>query len=176
MVIQAEPVLRAASHALGRKDRRYVKIVAFAPGGTQLSTEYAQTVAGRYRHLILICGRYEGIDARVQKILRAEEVSIGPYVLTGGELPAMVLIDTVARQLPGVLGSADSLEETRVASSEVYTRPAELTWRGATYPVPAVLREGNHQAIDAWRAAAPGGAPRSSAEGPPEEQPGDNPS
>ncbi len=112
---------------------------------------YAEGVAKKYKHLIMICGRYEGIDARVQKILKAEELSIGPFVLTGGELPAMVVMDVVARRIPGVLGNEQSLEENRVASSEVYTRPEILVWKGKKYPVPKVLLSGNHKEIETWK-------------------------
>ena len=76
----------------------------------------------KYKNLILICGRYEGIDARVRKIFRAEEISIGDYILTGGEIPAMVVIDSVSRQVHGVLGNLESIEENRTSSSEMYTK------------------------------------------------------
>jgi len=99
----------------------------------------------------MIPGRYEGIDARVQKILRAEEISIGDYVLTGGELPAMVLIDSISRQVPGVLGKYESLEEERISSSEVYTRPEKLVYKGRNYKVPKVLLSGNHKLIEDWK-------------------------
>ena len=151
MVIEAESVLKAVQKALGRKDRSRVKIVFFSPGGTELTNVYADNVAKKYKHIIMICGRYEGIDARVQKILRAEEVSIGPYVLTGGELPAMVMTDVVARRIPGILGNIDSLEENRTSSHDVYTRPEILEWKGKKYRVPKVLLSGNHAEIDKWR-------------------------
>ncbi len=99
----------------------------------------------------MISGRYEGIDARMQKILKAEPISIGDYVLTGGELPAMVLLDSVARQIPGVLGNFNSLEESRISSSEVYTRPPVLTYKGKKYAVPKVLLSGHHKKIDEWK-------------------------
>ena len=106
----------------------------------------------------MISGRYEGIDARVFKILKgsyrhdgAEEISIGDFVLTGGELPAMVLIDSISRQIPGVLGKYESLEEERVSSSVVYTRPEILEWKNKKYRVPKVLLSGNHKKIDEWR-------------------------
>ena len=88
---------------------------------------------------------------RVQKILRAEEISIGDYVLTGGELPAMVLIDSISRQIPGVLGKYESLEEERVSSSEVYTRPEVLKYKNKNYRVPKVLLSGNHKKIEEWK-------------------------
>jgi len=99
----------------------------------------------------LICGRYEGIDARVDKILKTKKVSIGDYVLTGGEIPAMILIDSISRQVKGVLGNFDSREEERVSSSEIYTRPEVLEYKGKKYKVPKVLLSGNHKDIEAWK-------------------------
>lgn len=151
MVLQAEPVLKAVKKVIGRKDRRHIKIIFFSPGGAQFDTAYAKKMAGKYNHIIFICGRYEGIDARAIKILRAEHISIGPYVLTGGELPAMVVMDCVARHVPGVLGKIESLEENRTSSHEVYTRPEVLTWQGKKYRVPKVLRSGDHKQIEAWK-------------------------
>ena len=107
----------------------------------------------RKKDIILICGRYEGVDARVQKILKARKVSIGPYILTGGELPAVTLIDAISRFVPGVLGKPESLEDSRVASPEVYTRPEVLTWKGRKYKVPKVLISGNHADIESWKAS-----------------------
>ena len=102
-------------------------------------------------HILLISGRYEGIDARVKKILKADEISVGDYVLTGGEIPAMAIVDCVARQIPGVLGKFDSLEENRVSSSEMYTRPETLIYKGKKYRVPNVLQTGNHKKIREWK-------------------------
>ncbi len=105
----------------------------------------------KLKHLILICGRYEGIDERVREYLVDEEISIGDYVLTGGEIPAMVLIDAVVRLLPGVLGEKKSLKsesfEGNLLEYPQYTRPADF--RGMK--VPAVLLSGNHQRIAEWR-------------------------
>ena len=99
----------------------------------------------------MICGRYEGIDARVDKILKTKKLSIGDYVLTGGEIPAMVLIDSISRQIKGVLGNFDSREEERVSSSEVYTRPEVLIHNKKKYRVPKVLLSGNHKDIENWK-------------------------
>lgn len=150
MVMLAQPVLDAWHKAKGRK--KNVKTLMFSPGGDMLSNQTARTWSQDYKHIILICGRYEGIDARVKEITGATEISIGEdYVLTGGELPAMITIDVMARQIPGVLGSYDSLEEERVSSREVYTRPEVLKWKGKNYGVPEVLLSGNHAKIDDWR-------------------------
>lgn len=152
MVLEAESILRAVAKAIGRKDRKQVKIVFLRPDGKQFSNSYADTVLKRrYKHIIIICGRYEGIDARVQKILRAEALTVGPYTLTGGELPAMIMIDTIARRLPGVLGNDESVEERRVSGRDVYTRPEVLQWKGKNYRVPKVLLSGDHKKIEAWK-------------------------
>ena len=103
------------------------------------------------KDIVFICGHYEGVDARVQKILKAKKVSVGPYVLTGGELPAATVIDAIARFVPGVLGKAESLERSRVSSPEVYTRPDVLVWKGKKYKVPEVLKSGHHAKIEEWK-------------------------
>ena len=91
------------------------------------------------------------IDIFIQKITKAEKISVGPFVLTGGEIPAMLVIDAVSRQIEGVLGSFDSVEEERTASPDVYTRPEVLLWKGRRYKVPKVLLGGNHKEILAWK-------------------------
>ena len=100
---------------------------------------------------IIICGRYEGIDERVKKVFKVEEISVGPFVLTGGELPAMIMIDAIARQIPGVLGNNNSLEENRIASPDVYTRPEVFKYKGKNYRVPKVLLSGHHKKIENWK-------------------------
>lgn len=159
MVLRPEFFLKAfESVARKLKAKKLVKLktILFSPSGKKFDTEYAKKSAKKYTDIILISGRYEGIDARVQKILKAEEISIGDYVLTGGEIPAMVLIDSISRQVPGVLGTYESLEEERVSSSEVYTRPEVLKYpfgkaQGKNYKVPKVLLSGNHKLIDEWK-------------------------
>jgi tRNA (guanine37-N1)-methyltransferase len=99
----------------------------------------------------MICGRYEGIDARVDKILKTKQISIGDYVLTGGEIPAMILVDSISRQIEGVLGNFDSREEERISSSEVYTRPEILVHNNKKHKVPAVLLSGDHKKIEEWK-------------------------
>jgi tRNA (guanine37-N1)-methyltransferase len=148
MVIEALPVIKAINKAVGRKK---VKIIFFSPSGKMLDTAYAKSVANKYTDIVLVCGRYEGIDARVKKVFKVEEISVGPFVLTGGELPAMLVIDTMSRQIKGVLGRIESLEESRVASNDVYTRPEVITYKGKKYKVPKVLLSGNHKKIDEWR-------------------------
>jgi tRNA (guanine37-N1)-methyltransferase len=151
MVMRAEPLLKAAAKALSVVKGKKVLIINFIPSAEKFTTISAKNIYKKYTDIILICGRYEGIDARIDKILKTKKFSIGDYVLTGGELPAMVLIDSISRQIPGVLGNYESLEEERVSSSEVYTRPEILKYAGKNYKVPKVLLSGNHKKIEEWK-------------------------
>ena len=169
MVLRAEPFIKAVeaiqkkikqpASAKGSGAAKKVKILITAAGGTALTNSYAKKLS-KEKEVIILCGRYEGIDARVKKILKAEEVSIGPYILTGGEVPALAIIDGTARQIPGVLGKFESLEEGRVASHEIYTRPEILIHKSKdkagkptakNYAVPKVLLTGHHANMDAWK-------------------------
>lgn len=153
MVIQAEPILKAWEKAVGRKkDQKKVKTLIMGPRGRKFDTKMAKDLAKKYEHLVIISGRYEGVDSRVQNALKAEEVSIGDYVLTGGELPALTIIDSVSRQVPGVLGTYESLEEERVSSNEMYTRPEVIEYKNKRYNVPPVFLSGNHADIKKKRA------------------------
>lgn len=147
MVLEPNAILRAAQKAIGKK--RPEKIF-FSTDGVSFDEAMAQKLSKK-KDILFICGHYEGVDARVQKILKAKKVSVGPYVLTGGELPAATMIDAIARFVPGVLGKAESLERSRVSSPEVYTRPDVLKWKGKNYKVPEVLKSGHHANIDAWK-------------------------
>ena len=152
MVMQAEPVLRAWEKAVGRrKDQSKVKTLIMSPRGKVFTQAVAKEYAKKYEHLVLISGRYEGIDYRVNEILKAEEVSVGDYILTGGELPALSIIDATARQIPGVLGTFESLEEERATTGKSYTRPEILKYKKKEYKVPEVLVGGNHAEIEKWR-------------------------
>lgn len=148
MVIKAEPVVKAAEKAVGKKK---AKIIIFSPSGRLFDGKYARALSKSFRDIVLVAGHYEGVDQRAKKILKAEEVSIGPYVLTGGELPAAVLVDSVARHVPGVLGNVGSIEESRVSSPEVYTRPEEIKHKGKIYRAPKVLLSGHHKKIEEWK-------------------------
>ena len=148
MVLEPDGVLRAAQKAIGNK--KGVEKIFFATDGAVFDEGMAQKLAKK-KDILFICGHYEGVDARVQKILKAKKVSVGSYVLTGGELPAATLIDAISRFVPGVLGKAESLEASRVSSPEVYTRPDVLVWNGKKYKVPEVLKSGNHAKIEEWK-------------------------
>ncbi len=147
MVLRAEPVVKAVQKIVKNKK---AKVLITAAGGKPLTNAYAKALT-KYKDVVIVCGRYEGIDARAKKVLKAEEVSVGPYILTGGEIPAMAIIDATARQIKGVLGKFESLEESRVASHDVYTRPEVLKVKGKSYKVPPVLLSGHHANKDAWK-------------------------
>lgn len=152
MVMKAEPILKAWQKAVGRKrDQKKVKTLIMSPRGTLFTQKLAKEYAKKYDHLVLISGRYEGIDGRVKQALNAEEVSVGDYILTGGELPALTIIDSVSRQVPGVLGTHDSLEDDRVTSGEAYTRPEIIKYKKKQYRVPPVFLGGNHSEIEKRR-------------------------
>ncbi len=171
MVIKIEPVCRAvnflkskilarkvslASHAKHRK----VRTILFSTRGKKFDSRIAKRLS-RYDDLILICGRYEGVDERVAIHIADEEISIGDYILSGGELPAMVLTEAVSRHVPGVLGKRESLEEIK-GSYPVYTRPPEFfpekfgrpgqkLKKNGMWRVPKVLLSGDHKKIGEWR-------------------------
>lgn len=150
MVFQVEPLARALAD-IPRKKKSLV--VLFSAAGRQFDAKLAAAWAKKYEQIIMIAGRYEGVDARIKKICNIQEISIGPFVLTGGELPALVVMDAVARYIPGVLGDAESLEEKRHGIGvPAYTRPEVFAWKGKKYRVPKVLLSGDHKKIEAWRA------------------------
>ena len=157
MVLRAEPVIKAVQKILTKVSKtrmsRFnlaIKVLVTAAGGKPFTNAYAKKLS-KLKDVIIVCGRYEGIDARAIKALKAEEVSVGPYILTGGEVPAMAIIDATARQIKGVLGKFESLEESRVASHEIYTRPEVLKVKGKSYRVPKVLLSGHHANMDSWK-------------------------
>jgi tRNA (guanine37-N1)-methyltransferase len=149
MVLSPDPILRAWKKAGGEKKGAVTLIMS--PRGKQFDNKEAQKFSKKYKNIILISGHYEGIDARVKKITKAIEVSVGPFVLTGGELPAMILLDSISRQIKGVLKREDSIEENRVAGKAVYTRPETYRWKGKSYKVPKVLLSGHHKNIEEFR-------------------------
>ena len=150
MVLRPEFVIKAVERAL-KNSKTKPLIINFVPSAEKFNTAFAKKFSKKYKDIILISGRYEGIDARVDKIFKTKKISVGDYVLTGGEVPAMILIDSISRQVPGVLGKYESLEEERVSSSEVYTRPEVLKHKGKNYLVPKVLLSGHHAKINSWK-------------------------
>ncbi len=149
MVIQAIPVIKAIAKAkIGKKK---TKIIFLTPSGKQFTNEYARKTAKSFSDIIIVCGRYEGIDARVKKVFKMEDISIGPFVLTGGELPAMMIVDSIARQRKGILGNFDSIEERRISSDNVYTRPETIIYKGRKMKVPGVLLSGDPKKINIWK-------------------------
>ena len=149
MVMMAQPLFDAVKKIKGK---RRAKVIYMSPSGKTFTQAHAKRLA-KAKNLIIICGHYEGIDERVRAKIVDEEISIGDYVLTGGEVPAMVVMDALTRLIPGVVGKEASLEsesfENGLLEHPHYTRPANF--RGAK--VPPVLLSGNHEAIKAWRHA-----------------------
>lgn len=150
MVMKVEPVFKAVESLTSRRPGQKPRILLMTPQGRRFDQKMAEELA-RESYIIMICGRYEGYDERIREHLVTDEVSIGDYVLTGGELPALVIIDAVARLLPGVLGDEDSPKDESFSSGLLeyphYTRPANF--RG--WEVPEVLLSGNHAEIEKWR-------------------------
>jgi len=162
MVIKAVPIAKAIEKALkfAKKKKDFTKelIVFLSPSGEQFTNESGAKMVQKFSDIIFICGRYEGIDARVKKIFKMKDYSVGPFVTTGGELPAMIMIDSISRQIEGVLGKFNSREESRDSSKDVYTRPETVEFNGKKYHVPKVLLSGDHKKIDGWRGERKGGS------------------
>jgi len=154
MVMMVEPIFKAVSVLKRSKVKNQkLKVILFSPKGKKFDQKMAKRFS-KLDRLIMICGRYEGVDERVAKHIADEEISVGDYILTGGELPAMIVVDAVTRLIPGVLGKYESLEEIK-GSYPAYTRPEKFypdprnkrkVWR-----VPKVLLSGNHKKIEEWR-------------------------
>lgn len=159
MVMQVEPFDRALKKIRTRSKKAKVRIILTSASGKRFTQTDAKRLA-KYDQLIFLCGRYEGVDHRVEEHLADESLSIGDFVLTGGELPALVMTDAIARMVPGVLGSAASLEmeshsEEGVLEYPQYTRPevyeVRKGLRKKKLKVPEVLLSGDHKKIEAWR-------------------------
>ena len=165
MVLMAEPLLMAAERAKKGLGKGQPRVILLSAKGKPFNQRVAYQWAKSRRPIILISGRYEGVDERVQKILKAEEVSIGPYVLTDGDAAAMVIISAVGRLIPGVIRLESLQEESHwnlLLKREAkaigkgleyphYPRPAVIRWKGKKYAVPPVLLSGDHGAIQKWR-------------------------
>ena len=151
MVLKPEPVFEAVA-AVGEEagDMAGTPVILLTPQGRPFTQKIAEELAG-HRHLVFICGHYEGVDERVREHLATDEISIGDYVLTGGELPAMVVVDAVLRLLPGVLGSEESARDESHTGGLLeypqYTRPPVYK----DWAVPEILLSGNHGEIARWR-------------------------
>ena len=149
MVLKPEPLFRAVD-AIRAERGEPAAVILTSPDGQRLSQETARRLSGA-GHVVILCGRYEGVDERVRLHLATEDISIGDYVVSGGELPALVIVDAVARFVPGVVGDEESVARDTFARGLLdygqYTRPAEF--RGLT--VPPVLLSGHHAEIERWR-------------------------
>ncbi|MEK7643208.1 MAG: tRNA (guanosine(37)-N1)-methyltransferase TrmD [Patescibacteria group bacterium] len=151
MVMKADIILRAFDEAT-KKDKIKPRVIMLSAAGDQFTNIKAKAYAKSKKHVVLIAGHYEGIDERVKIALKAEEISVGPYVLTGGELPALVIVDAIARQIVGVLGNQESVEELRYGVGiPTYTRPEVVLYKKKKYTVPPELLSGDHKKIEEWR-------------------------
>jgi tRNA (guanine37-N1)-methyltransferase len=152
MVLKAEPIFSAVESLIGTlsEEDAQPRIILMCPQGEPFSQRKAEELSGE-QHLIFICGHYEGYDERIREFLVTDELSIGDYVLTGGELPAMVIIDSIVRLLPGVLGNETSAVtdsfSTGLLEYPHYTRPVQFR----DYEVPEILLSGHHLNIEKWR-------------------------
>ena len=171
MVLQLTPIIRAIEHITKNQTRKKKQagimnyelrikdtlIVLLSAGGKQFDSKQAIRFSKKYKQIILIAGRYEGVDSRLKSIIHnsgflIHEISVGNFVLTGGELPALVVLDAVSRHIPGVLGKEESLEEKRYGVGvPVYTRPEVFEYKGKKYKIPRVLKSGDHKKIEEWR-------------------------
>ncbi len=155
MVFKVEPLIKAIISLKLKKEK--VNIILFSASGHQFSSSVAAEFAKKYERIVMIAGHYEGVDERIKKVIqdlgfKFQAISIGPYVLTGGELPAMLIVDAVTRYIPGVLGKSESLEEKRYGVGvPVYTRPEVFTYKEKKYSAPKVLLSGDHKKIESWR-------------------------
>ena len=155
MVLQAQPIFAAIENLVGTCERENypdgTKVILLSPQGRVFKQALAKEFAAEAKHIVLICGRYEGVDERVNEALVTDEVSIGDYVLSGGEPAAIVVVDAITRLLPNALGSETSAENDSFSDGLLdcphYTRPADF--RGML--VPEVLLNGNHAEIEKWR-------------------------
>lgn len=179
MVMWVDPIVNCIEKIKSKIEKRDIKkvkkskilFVHFVPSAEKFTTNIAKDISKKYNDIIFICGRYEGVDSRVNEIYKGLEISIGDYVLTGGELPAMVMIDSISRQIDGVLNKIESLEENRVSTHKIYARPEVYEHKIKTldkrkteennkktyktkvtkYSVPKVLLSGNHKEIEKWK-------------------------
>lgn len=151
MVLKPEPFFEAVDWVRKRYPAQRERIILLSPQGRKFDAGRAERLAGEFDRIVLLCGRYEGVDERIAEALADEEMSIGDFVLTGGEIPAMVVIDAVSRFIPGVLGGAEAAAKDSFSAGGLdfphYTRPAD--YRGLK--VPDVLLSGDHGAIERWR-------------------------
>ncbi len=156
MVLKVEPIYKAVEKIKGKSKKEKVRVILFSTRGKKFDAKVAHRLS-KYNQLILICGSYEGVDERVAEYVADEEISVGDFVLAGGELPALLVTEAVTRFVPGVLGKKESLEEIK-GSYPVYTRPELFELREnrkagkkKVLRVPEVLLRGDHKKIEEWR-------------------------
>ncbi|MFH1979006.1 MAG: tRNA (guanosine(37)-N1)-methyltransferase TrmD [Patescibacteria group bacterium] len=154
MVMKVEPIVKAIESVFETKEKK-PSVIITTTSGKQFDQKIAMEFSKKGEDLVIICGHYEGLDERIGDVLSelgydVQEFSAGPYILTGGELPAAIMVEAISRHQKGVLGKEESLEEIK-GSYPVYTRPEVFEYRGKEYKVPEVLLSGNHKKIAEWR-------------------------
>ncbi|MFA7201535.1 MAG: tRNA (guanosine(37)-N1)-methyltransferase TrmD [Candidatus Paceibacterota bacterium] len=158
MVLMVDPIYKGVTAITKKihksKKKQKTRVILLSTRGAVFNTTHAKRLA-KYNHLVFICGRYEGVDERVATHIADEEISIGDVVLSGGEIPAMMIIDAIVRFIPGVLGKTESLEDIK-GSYPVYTRPEQYipdkkNTKKKAWGVPKELLSGNHKQIEEWR-------------------------
>lgn len=161
MVLKVEPIQKAI-RKIQKNIKGKTRIILLSAKGKKFDQKKAKVLT-KFKDVIFICGRYEGVDERVAKYIADEEISIGDYILSGGELGSMVIVEAISRLIPGVLGNEESIEESRLSHSQkskvnssvhsypIYTRPEKFIINGKEKKVPKVLLEGNHKKIEEWR-------------------------
>jgi len=158
MVMKVEPIYHAVSKIKDQNPKEKVRVILTSPRGSVFNQKTARRLA-EYDRLIFIAGHYKGVDQRVADYIADEEISLGEFVITGGELPVMVMVDAISRMVPGVIGNkkskeGESFSENVVFEHPVYTRPASFEPEpGKVWQVPEVLVSGNHKEIEKWRQA-----------------------
>ncbi len=151
MVMKAEPIIKAVERV---RIKEKVRVILFTPRGRRFNQKKATEFA-KYEQIVMICGRYEGVDERILKYVADEGISIGSYVLMGGELPAVIVVETVSRLVKGVVGKENFLKERQQKEAFLeypqYTKPEKIIIKGKERTVPAVLLSGDHKKIKEWK-------------------------
>ena len=149
--VKSQPRRSKGGRGSDTKASEKTKVILFSPAGKKFTQKDAQRLS-KYNQLVLVCGRYEGIDRRAEKYIADEIFSIGDFVLSGGEIPAMAVVESVSRQIKGVLGKQESIEEKRYGVGvPTYTRPESVIIGGKKRSVPKILISGDHKKIAEWR-------------------------
>lgn len=151
VVIEPLCILNTYDYIMEKHNHLKTTVLIMSPGGKKFTNEYARSLIKEFDHIVFISGKYEGIDNRVTSALNGVEISIGDYILTSGDLPIAVIIDSISRQIYGVLGNVHSIEEDRISCHKIFTRPPVINYNNKELKVPDVLLSGNLKEINKWK-------------------------